>query len=187
MNYIARYTFILILIILPLICRAQTELPVVVSGDTSIVESGYDVNAPRKAFLYAALLPGLGQAYNRQYWKMPVVYGGFIGFGYVISYYNGRHQSYKSELFKIIDDPAYVSSIGVSESQLRTLVDRARRERDYMIVLTGAFYLLQIVDAHVDAHLREFDLNPDLQVKIKPSFEPTLTSSSIGVGLKFKF
>ncbi|MBL7877159.1 MAG: hypothetical protein JNL53_15945, partial [Cyclobacteriaceae bacterium] len=72
--------------------------------------------------------------------------------------------------------------------QLRTLIDKARRERDFFIILTGMFYILQIVDAHVDAHLKEFDLNPKLQVRIEPVMENSLQlGRSTGMALIFKF
>lgn len=182
----SRYLILLAFLIISIPALTQDELPTL-PGDTLAIESGYDPGAPRKAFLYAALLPGLGQAYNKQYWKMPFVYGGFFTFGYIISFYNQRHTNFKGELFNLLEDPAYLPPSGANESQLRTLIDRARRERDYMVVLTGAFYILQIVDAHVDAHLREFDLNPELQVKVKPSFEPVMTQATLGVGIKFTF
>ena len=158
----------------------QEELPV--ANDT--IDLGI---SPRKALMYSAILPGLGQAYNRKYWKMPIVYGGFFGLGYMISYYNEQHTFFKTELFSILNDPGYVSPYGLSESQLRSIVDQARRERDYMMILTGIFYFLQMADAHIDAHLYEFDLNPELQVNLEPAFEKGPGAGVIGIGLALKF
>ena len=124
---------------------------------------------------------------NKKYWKVPIVYGGFIGLGYIVHYYNEQHSIFKSELFSILNDADYVSPYNISEQQVRTIIEKARRERDYMIIMTGAFYFLQIVDAHIDAHLRDFDLNPNLQVKLKPSLQPMLNSGVIGFGITFKF
>ena len=124
---------------------------------------------PRKASLYAAILPGLGQAYNKKYWKIPLVYGGFIALGYGIDFYHDNYTRFRSALIAEVDNnPMSVNETGFNTEQLRRLVDRTRRERDYFIILTGAFYLLQIVDAHIDAHLKEFDLNPDLKVQVDP-------------------
>ena len=150
-------------------------------------DSLIDSNSPRKALLYSAIMPGLGQAYNKKYWKMPIVYGGFIGFGYVINFYNQQYVYLKNDLFKRLYDPTYISTISLSKEQLRSIVDQARRERDYMIILTTAFYFLQIADAHIDAHLYEFDINPELQVKLEPSFETVPGQTVFGFGLALKF
>jgi len=147
---------------------------------------------PRKAMLYAAVMPGAGQFYNKKYWKMPLVYGGFAAFLYGINFYQTNYLLYKEELFVMINDPSSGSSSlspsGLTEEQLRTLVDRTRRERDFLIILTGFFYILQMVDAHVDAHLKEFDLNPKLQVRLEPMMENNLLlGRSTGLALRIKF
>jgi hypothetical protein len=144
---------------------------------------------PRKAILYAAILPGLGQIYNKKYWKLPLVYGGFIGFGYGISFYQKGYTKYKSELFDILEpDAPLLSPSGFTEDQLRTIVDRYRRQRDFFIILMAGMYLLQMVDAHVDAHLKEFDLNPNLHVRLEPTWESdTQLGRSAGFSIKLRF
>jgi|LNFM01.1.fsa_nt_gb hypothetical protein len=145
---------------------------------------------PRKAMLYAAVMPGAGQFYNKKYWKMPLVYGGFAGFVYGINFYQENYLRYKEELFGLINDPSNgsLSPSGLTEDQLRTLVDQTRRERDFLIILTGFFYILQMVDAHVDAHLKEFDLNPKLQVRLEPMMEnDLLIGRNTGLVLKIRF
>jgi hypothetical protein len=147
--------------------------------------SRYD---PRKAIMYAAVLPGLGQVYNKKYWKLPLVYGGFIGFGYGVSFYQKGYTKYKAELFEILETDAPLSASGYTEDQLRNIVDKYRRERDFMMILMAGMYLLQLVDAHVDAHLKEFDLNPNLHVRLQPTWESDmLTGRSMGLSLKFRF
>jgi hypothetical protein len=150
--------------------------------------SRYD---PRKAMLYAAVFPGAGQAYNKKYWKMPLVYGGFGGLVYAVSFYHDLNTGFKSDLYVLLNDPT--SNGGLSPDlyttdQLRTAVDKTRRQRDFYIILTGLFYVLQMVDAHVDAHLKEFDLNPKLQLSIKPKmqFDPTIGFTT-GGSLYLKF
>lgn len=181
--------------------RAQDSL--VVERDT-IVEAGPDTVAiksyakrfsPRKAILYAAVLPGLGQVYNKKYWKVPLVYGGFYIIGHYIDVYNDLYTEYKGYLFYNLEnglggenqehpDP----EVGLTTGQLRTIVDKSRRERDFMIILMGGMYLLQMVDAHVDSHLKEFDLNPKLQVSIEPTMEQNaLTGTTTGLALVIKF
>ncbi|HEV8514631.1 MAG TPA: DUF5683 domain-containing protein [Cyclobacteriaceae bacterium] len=143
---------------------------------------------PRKALFYSAVLPGLGQAYNKKYWKIPLVYGGFLGLLAVVKYYDDLQFKYKNQLFDIInypDIPVYTTiSNPEIEKQLRAAVDQARRQRDYFMIFTGFFYILQMVDAHVDAHLKEFELNPKLHVRLEPTFNP---AQGLGLGLTLKF
>jgi hypothetical protein len=142
---------------------------------------------PRKALLYSAILPGSGQLYNKKYWKMPLVYGGFATGIYFIDFYQDRYLTFKNELFGILNDGTPPPS-GFNEAQLRRLVDRSKRERDFFTIITGFWYILQLVDAHVDAHLKEFDLNPQLQVRLEPMMENNpITGRSTGLALKFKF
>jgi hypothetical protein len=143
---------------------------------------------PRKALLYAAVFPGSGQIYNKKYWKVPIVYGGFFGGIYLVSFYQEQHVQYRKELFELLNDPTATNPNGFSEDQLRSLVDKARRERDYFLVLTGLWYILQMVDAHVDAHLKEFDLNPKLKVSLEPHMERNVMfGRSNGMRLIIKF
>ncbi len=163
------------------------------SQDTILTKSYAKRYNPRKALLYAAVVPGLGQVYNKKYWKLPLVYGGFYALGRGINYYNGFYKKYKGHLFtnlenNLASDGSRNIETGLTTGQLRRIVDKSRRERDFMVILTGGMYLLQIIDAHVDAHLKEFDLNPNLQVSI----EPTMTQDAVvgrqtGIALLFKF
>ncbi|MBK5279429.1 MAG: hypothetical protein JJE09_11265, partial [Bacteroidia bacterium] len=78
---------------------------------------------PRKALLYAALLPGAGQAYNKKYWKMPLVYGGFAASAYIINFYQGEYNKYKGELFSMLNDPSRTTSpSGGTQDQVRSLI-----------------------------------------------------------------
>jgi len=143
---------------------------------------------PRKALLYAAVLPGSGQIYNKKYWKLPIVYGGFFGGIYLVSFYQEQHARFRKDLFELINDPTATNPNGFTQDQLRSLIDKARRERDYFFVLTGLWYILQMVDAHVDAHLKEFDLNPKLKVSIEPHMERNnMLGRSNGMSLIIKF
>ena len=143
---------------------------------------------PRKALFYSAVLPGLGQAYNKKYWKIPLVYGGLIGLLAGVKFYDDYQQKYKNALFDMINYPDIQQFKPITnaeaEKQVRANIDTYRRQRDYFMILTGFFYILQMVDAHVDAHLKEFDLNPKMQVRIEPSFSP---ASGIGMGLTLRF
>lgn len=161
--------------------------------DTIAIKSYAERFDPRKAILYAAVLPGLGQVYNKKYWKLPLVYGGFAFIGHYIKTYNNLYVEYRGYLFDNLEQGRGGENdenpeIRRTTGQIRTIVDKARRERDFMIILMGGMYILQMVDAHVDAHLKEFDLNPQLQVSIEPAMDQSLqTGRTIGVALVMKF
>lgn len=154
------------------------------------IDTYADQFVPRKASLYSAIVPGMGQAYNKSYWKIPIIYGGFVALGYTIDFYNNRYQLFRSELFTLLEENSTTTPLGLSESQVRSQIDRARRERDFYMIMTGVLYMLQIAEAHIDAHLKEFKLNPDLQVSIEPSIERTAFTNngySTGVSLILRF
>ena len=161
---------------------------VFLKSDTTTLKSYASEYDPKKAILFAAILPGLGQIYNKKYWKLPLVYGGFIGFGYGVNFYQTGYKKYKNELFDILETGEPVSASGFDEASLRRIVDKYRRERDFFIILSAGMYLLQMIDAHVDAHLKEFDLNPTLQVSIQPTMNnDMLTGRTTGISLILKF
>ena len=144
---------------------------------------------PMRATLLSAVLPGLGQVYNRQYWKVPIVVSGMIVFGHYINYNNKVYHALRNAAISSnsADINPYDGLISSTESLVRNR-DIFRRNRDFMIVLGSAFYLLQVVDAHVSAHLDEFAVNKDLALSIEPSIESTpLFSQAVGVSLVLSF
>ncbi|HEY0741363.1 MAG TPA: DUF5683 domain-containing protein [Chryseosolibacter sp.] len=160
--------------------------------DTIMIKSYAKRYNPRKALLYAAVLPGLGQVYTKKYWKLPLVYGGIYLIGKNISDFNKVYVEYKNHLFYNLENRLPETqpnpNVSLTTPQLRRIVDKARRERDLWVICMGGMYLLQLVDAHVDAHLKEFDLNPNL----KASIQPTMTNDvwvgrQTGVSLTFRF
>ncbi|MDR1876975.1 MAG: DUF5683 domain-containing protein [Flavobacteriaceae bacterium] len=123
--------------------------------------------SPLKASLYSAVLPGLGQLYNKKYIKAPIVLGAIgTGIGF-IKYYENRYKRYhKAYLAELSGLPHEFSGIeGITPKVLANAEDAERRSRDYAIVLTALAYLLNIVDAVVDAHLSVFEKDKDLAVK----------------------
>ena len=145
---------------------------------------------PRKALLYSAIFPGMGQAYNRKYWKVPLVYGGFAALVGVAKFYHNQNAEYRADLFQFLSETPkpQKSKLGLTEEQLRSIIDRSRRERDYFIILSTFWYILQMVDAHVDAHLKEFDVNPNLKVSLKPTLEQSMiTGRTSGFSVTLKF
>lgn len=169
----------------------KTELDTfrIVRGKRVYTTEAYEKRfQPRKAILYAAVLPGMGQIYNKKYWKLPIVYGGFFLITSAVIFYNNGYQKYKAELFGLLQVPAVQPPSGYNEEQLRTLTDSYRRQRDFFLILDGMVYLLQLVDAHVDAHLRSFDMNPNLKVSVRPEVRQNyLTGSTSGFSVTFTF
>lgn len=174
----------------PLISFSQEIDTLYTGGDTllAVETSNYaDRFSPRKAALYSAVLPGLGQAYNKSYWKIPLVYGGFVGFYLAIDHYHGYYTTFRSDLLSELDDnPLTINTSGYSETQLRRIVEISRRERDYFIILTGVYYLLQIAEAHIEAHLKEFKLNPELRVQVDPQIHYA-RGVNTGLSIKLRF
>ncbi len=157
----------------------ESDSLIVESQDTVLLKSYASRYNPRKALLFAAVLPGLGQIYNKKYWKLPLVYGGFFGTTYAMLFYNDLYRDYKRELFTnlelgLTDDSDIRKGDVYTTKNYRVAVDRAKRSRDFWLIMMGAMYLLQMVDAHVDAHLKEFDLNPQLRVSIEPMMEQNM-------------
>lgn len=144
---------------------------------------------PSRASLLSAVLPGLGQVYNGKYWKVPVIYGGFAMFGYLIKYNDDNYQEFRAALFAEVDnDESTINPFAniLSENSLRRRTDLFRRNRDFSMILAGAWYLLNIVEAHVDAHLQEFDVNEDISMRIGPAGNNNGTMFA-GVGLTITF
>ena len=144
--------------------------------------------------MYSAIIPGLGQAYNGKYWKIPIVYGAIGTAGYFIYYwydfYDELRTAYK---YRTDDDPLTVDLIYdyiADDAYLYDRVSLAKQYTDLMVVLTAATYVLNIVDAVVDAHLYDFNVSDDLTMQIHPYFNPNLASvntfqPTYGIGLKF--
>lgn len=160
--------------------------PIVASTDT-IKNQEINPLAPAKAAFYSAILPGLGQAYNKKYWKIPLVYGAIGTSIYSYSWNNKKYHEirdvYKSRLAGNTNDKYQF----LDESRLITTQRFYQRNRDLSMLFIAAFYILNIVDANVDAHLGQFNvndnlsLNPDVQqndLNFRPSF---------GLALNYKF
>lgn len=145
----------------------------VVADTTSIVQK--KKHSPFKATIMSTALPGLGQIYNGKWWKVPIIYGGFGGLIYSSVFNDLKRQTYKEAyLRRIDDDPNTVDEFeGVySDANLRELVSFYQRNRDLSLIFTGVLYALNIIDASVDAHLKDFDVSDDLTLKVRPTAQP---------------
>jgi len=140
---------------------------------------------PRKALLFSAVFPGAGQIYNKKYWKAPLVWGGFGAGIAIVSSFHSQHIDFRNRLFDRLNGVPQTAG-QLNEEQLRRLVDRTKRERDFFLIMTGIWYLMQMVDAHVDAHLKEFSLNPELngRARLEPTFrQDALFGPTAGLSL----
>ncbi|UOB16917.1 DUF5683 domain-containing protein [Abyssalbus ytuae] len=144
-----------------------------------------DPLAPSKAAFYSAILPGLGQIYNKRYWKVPIVYGA-LGTSLYFYFDNDKNydrfrDAYKRRLAGFHDDEFYdidgsgitVGTPDVSDDALRDAQDFYQRKRDLALLITIGIYALNIIDANVDAHLKQFNINDDL------SFKPILYQNQV--------
>jgi len=143
-------------------------------------------HSPRKATIMSAVLPGLGQAYNKKYWKIPIVYAGIGVSVYYLQDNLAKVKDFKqSYRFATDDNPNTTNTSGYSPSQLQELVVQHKKWRDYSYLAISVIYLLQMVDANVDAHLFRFDVSEDLSLQFLPSLNLTAQPTA-GISLCLK-
>ncbi len=140
--------------------------------DTSkTVKDSIIPHSARKAAIYSAILPGLGQAYNKKYWKIGIIVAGTGALIYSLNFSQGLYKNYKSELIKRQQNLGGLNpELNLySDANLNELQSYYRRNRDLSIIGMFLLYALNIVDANVDGHLFDFDVSEDLSLKISPS------------------
>lgn len=186
---------ILIGIIVPL-CYSSLEAQEVTVPKDSLnisISNQKKVLSPKKASIYAALFPGLGQVYNGKYWKLPIVYGGYVGLIYVLGWNNNNYSDYfdgyktiakystveqmskadKDYLYKLFNYPSLNLNVNPSrfqtlKTQLKSGKDFFRRNRDMSIIGIAVLHVLSIIDASVDANLSDFEINDNLSMRVDP-------------------
>ena len=165
--------------------KIEQPAPIVVKTDT--VPPVQDLNKklfipnPTKATWLAVVFPGGGQIYNRKYWKLPIIYGGFAGCAYALSWNGKMYKDYSQAYLDIMDSNPNTKSYEdllppnaqYNEEQLKNTLKRRkdsfRRFRDLSIFAFIGVYLISIIDAYVDAELSNFDISPDLSMKLEPT------------------
>jgi hypothetical protein len=128
-------------------------------------------HSPRTAVICSAILPGLGQVYNRKYWKVPIVYAGLGGFAYGVKFNDDRYKSYKDK-YKYMLDNSLEEYEGITLKEAEFYKNYHKRYRDLFAILTAGFYILQVVDASVDASLIDYDISENLSLLIDPVVLP---------------
>lgn len=169
-----------------LLAQTQIENGIIVKDTLPTKKTEINVLAPSKAAFYSAVFPGMGQVYNKKYWKVPLVYGalGTTIYFYISNNkkYNQYRNAYKNRLEGIPDDYSYLDN-----SRLISAQKFYQKNRDLSALLTGLFYILNIVDANVDAHLMQFNVNDNLTLKPDLYRNEFTTKQDLGVCLTLKF
>lgn len=191
-----------------LIDKAYQETQTTLSGDSSRVSMKRSqalstplkprfIPDPQKATWLAVVFPGAGQIYNRKYWKLPIVYGGFIGCLYAYNWNGQMYSDYRQAYLDIMDtDPNtnsyedffrpgydFESNKEYLKEVFKKRKDRYRRWRDLSVFAFAAVYALSVIDAYVDAQLSSFDISDDINLSVNPQLIPSSTGNSNFYGL----
>jgi len=191
------FPVIFFLLVAGLMNAQEDSLLVAPAGNTVIEESldykPYDALAPARAAFYSAVLPGLGQAHNGKYWKIPIAYGG-LGVG-VYFYLNNdkqyeRYRSiYKRRLAGYTDDE-FTTPQGIQRVTDDGLIRAQRfyqRNKELSLLVIAGIYALNIIDANVDAHLQQFNVSEDLSLRPAINFNEHTGNTGYGLSLNFNF
>lgn len=164
---------------------ANKELKI--SGDPTLVKQPIDPLAPARAAFYSAVLPGLGQAYNKKYWKIPIVYAALGTSIYFYTSnnkdYNRVREAYKRRLAGFEDDEFQGR---FTDDGLREAQKSLRRNKELSLLVTVGLYALNIIDANVDAHLLQYNIDDDLTLKPHYKIDAFDNTGSLGLTLNFK-
>ncbi|MBT2163260.1 DUF5683 domain-containing protein [Zobellia barbeyronii] len=159
----------------------------------------FNALAPSKAAFYSAVFPGLGQIYNKRYWKVPIVYGAIGAAVYGYTWNNSQYQrartAFKRRQAGFTDDEFYdpnntgSTTPAISDDALQSEQERYQQDRDLLLLVSIALYALNIVDANVDAHLKQFNVDDDLSFDMEPylDLDPVTNNPSYGMALIIKF
>lgn len=193
----------------------QAETPLTLTPDTLTQKKKRDWSTWRpetkRAMWLALVLPGAGQIYNRKYWKLPIIYGGFVGCAYALRWNNMMYKDYSQAYMDLMDNDPNTQSYNkflylgnqidnsnkeYYQKLFKNRKDRYRKWRDMSVFAMVGVYLISVVDAYVDASLSEFDISRDLSMKVSPavikersewtSYNP-LNSSAVGLQCSLTF
>jgi len=152
--------------------QQKDSIQLIDTAQNKIINNKPTYSVARRAAILSACLPGLGQAYNKKYWKIPIFYAGIGGFGYLFYANNIKYNTYRSALLlsqeSLSGGYATVDNISWSTTQLQTQKQIYKKRRDFGAIGIGIIYLLNIIDANVDGHLKTFDVSDDLSLNIDP-------------------
>ena len=137
--------------------------------------------SPKKASIYSAVIPGAGQIYTKKYWKVPIIYGGLVASAYFINDNNNQYKEYREAA--LLSYETGEDQLGYTYSELITLKDHYKRNREISYFSFVGVYILNIIDASVNAHLFHFDVSDDISLNIRPysTFSNTGVSFSLNL------
>lgn len=153
----------------------------------------YDPLAPSRAAFYSAVIPGLGQAYNKKYWKIPIVYAGMAAGMYYYKInsddYNRFRNAYKRRLAGYTDDEFYGNGSEplISNDRLINAQRSAQKNKSLSLMVSLGFYLLNIIDANVDAHLQQYEMLEDLSIQPIIDTDPIDFKTQYGIQMTFRW
>jgi len=173
---------------------ANNAFDAVQNIDADALDTAKPLPLPGRAAILSATLPGLGQAYNGAYWKIPIIYAGFGAVAYAVNFNNNEYQVFrKAYLAKVDGNPNTIDEYPLySDAALKRAMDYYRRNLELSYILGVALYLLNILDANVQAHLMDFDVSEDLSMRLEPQLAPLPflagpASHTPGLKLTFRF
>ena len=170
----------------------KKEIPLKIE-ETGIIKEEYDPLAPSRAAFYSAVVPGLGQVQNKKYWKIPIIYAGMATGVYFYKEqnkdYNRFRDAYKRRLAGFKDDEFYGpgNEPMISNDRLINAQRSAQKNKNISVMVVAAFYLLNIIDANVDAHLKQYEVMEDLSIKPNLEVDPLYNRTNYGLVMTFNF
>ena len=177
-----KYKLIPLLLIIPFVCFGQQL-------DLSNYTKSHDPLRPAKATFYSSVIPGLGQIYNKRYWKLPIIYGGI---GLSTYYYNFNNKNfkryrnaYKRRLAGYNDDE--FQDVILNDDRLIDGMNFYKKYRDRSMLFIVGTYFLNILDANIDAHLRQYNLNQNLSLKSYINQNTIVSDYHFGISINFNF
>ena len=195
------YKYILaVLLLFTISCFAQekpaaapklaTVTPATIDTAQAVVTKPYVYNAlaPAKAAFYSGVFPGLGQIYNKKYWKAPIVWGGLGICVYSYTWNNNKYHDYRDAYKDLIAGKPLTGKLeGFDRKRLESAQKFHQRNRDLSALITAGIYILQIVDANVDAHLSQFNVDENLSLRPELQQNQLDYKYSMGVTLSYQF
>jgi len=190
---------VIIVLFISLSVSAQNDTPKQPDSDVEFINADsikvpYDANRASRAAFYSAVLPGLGQAYNKKYWKVPVVYAGF-GVTVGIYLWNDRQYNDLREAFRIRlaggTNDMFSNPDGtpiLTDAALERAQKTSQRNKELSLLITVGWYIIQIIDANVDGHLKNFNVNDDLSLQpVLIPMQQGFSSTQPGLSLTYTF
>ena len=176
---------IILLISNVLIGHGQTVLS---PQDDAKQEDILKIHSPHKATMYSALIPGLGQVYNKKYWKLPIIYGATGVLIYAFNFNNDQYNKYKNAFSDMTAGKISYFEGYTTTDQLSRLKENYLRNRDLNVISLAALYMLNVVDATVDAHLFDYKISDDLSLNVQPTLKRSIDyQNTYGLCLRLTF